>query len=57
MELNLKNYGEFGPPYKGKCNYDTIGGQMVGEMREYMEYDVFIKNLEQLLRAIDKYLL
>lgn len=57
MELNLKNYGEFGPPHKGKYNYDTIGGQMVGEMCEYMEYDIFIQNLEQLLRTIDKYLL
>lgn len=57
MELNLKNYGDFGPKYHGLKNYDTIGGELVGNMRDYLEYDAFLLSLEQLLRAIDKYLL
>ena len=56
MDLNLKNYGEFGPPYNGN-RYDTLGGELVGKMGEYMEYDELLSALEKLLRAIDKYLL
>lgn len=57
MDLNLKNFGEFGPPSKGIMNRDTLGGELVGKLGEYMEYDEFLLALEQLLRAIDKYLL
>ena len=57
MELNLKNYGEFGPASKGRMNRDTLGGELVGKLGKYMEYDEFLLALEQLLRAIDKYLL
>ena len=57
MELNLKNYGEFGPPSTGKTKYDTLGGELVREMGEYMEYDELLLALERLLRAIDDYLL
>ena len=57
MDLNLKNFGDFGPPSPETARYDTIGGELVGRMGEYMEYDEFLLALEQLLRAIDKYLL
>ena len=57
MELNLKNYGEFGPASKGIMNRDTLGGELEGKLGEYMEYDEFLLALEQLLRAIDEYLL
>ena len=57
MELNLKNYGEFGPPSASTSRRDTLGGELVGQMFEYMEYDEFLLALERLLRAIDKYLL
>ena len=57
MNLELKNWGDFGPPYEGKKNYDTVGGEMVGRLTHEMEYDELLQNLEQLLLAIDKYLL
>ena len=38
-------------------NRDTLGGELVGKLGKYMEYDEFLLALEQLLRAIDKYLL
>ena len=57
MELNLKNYGDFGPPCNGNSWYDTIGGELVGKLQEELEYDEFILALEKLLKAIDKYLL
>ena len=57
MELNLKNFGEFGPPSSGTTNRDTLGGELVGKLGEYMEYEKLLLALEQLLRAIDEYLL
>lgn len=56
MDLNLKNFGEFGPS-DNDSRYDTLGGELVAKMGEYMEYDEFLLALERLLRAIDKYLL
>ena len=38
-------------------NRDTLGGELVGKLGEYMEYDELLLALEQLLRAIDKHLL
>ena len=31
MELNLKNFGDFGLPCNGNTCYDTIGGEFVGK--------------------------